>query len=624
MIRERQPDDDESDDDTPGPDRSALLDEYWNALRGELAPDLRQQLIDRAGPGESIAMELDVLDKLHQGRCEPLADGDASPLATTWFANSRAKDVSSRPGGTGSETTLPGKDGPAAVDHPQRIGKYIVVEMLDGGGQAEVFRVIHPGLAKECALKLARRPMAMDTQAGRDALQREGRLLAHCNHPNLVQVFEMDVHEGRRFVVMEYVKGLTLQQFVARRRPNPRRAARLVIELAQAVAYLHDQGITHQDIKPQNVLIDSKGRPRLIDFGLARQNNAWCDDADGWIGGTAGYMSPEQANGLTALIGPRTDVFGLGGLLYHLLTGRALYVGSSSALVRQLAREAQPIAVSKLISGVPGSLERICLKAVARDPRQRYPTAVALARDLRRSLGRRWMAAAALIALFVTAGAMLIPRHAPRSAELNPALISSAGAPRVATPSLPIAPKIVAFEVERFLGDTLESLGEIGLSGLTFVGDGVRVTARLDSPAHCYLIALEADGEIQLCRPRNSGDPTERLTSIAYPPEISDDFPLKNSLGVHAFVLVASTRPLLSFENWEGVVGLRNNWKHFSADGVWKFDGQRIAREDSVVRGEPRENPSCPSVFKDICNYLKSRPDVETFQAIAFPVKQKK
>src|SRR5207253_8820400 len=139
--------------------------------------------------------------------------------------------------------------------------------------------------------------------------------------------------EGRPFVVMEHVPGLTLQEFADQHRPSPRQAARLVAELARAVAYLHARGIIHQDIKPRNVLVDDQGRPRLIDFGLARLRHAWCDDTGDWIGGTADYMSPEQARGRSDQIGTWTDVFGLGGLLYRLLTGRPLYRGASRVSV---------------------------------------------------------------------------------------------------------------------------------------------------------------------------------------------------------------------------------------------------------------------------------------------------
>jgi eukaryotic-like serine/threonine-protein kinase len=215
---------------------------------------------------------------------------------------------------------------------PRRIGKYVVIELLNAGGQGQVFRVLHPELGKEYVLKPARRPTqtGIDAEAGqadRSSLHREGRLLAQCDHPNLVRVVDLDAHEGRLFVVMEHVPGLSLEQFAAQHRPGPRQAVRLVAELARAVSYLHSRGIIHQDIKPRNVLIDVRGRPRLIDFGLARQKYAWSSGTADAIGGTADYMSSEQALRCDDRIGPCTDVFGLGGLPYHLLTRRPLYQG---------------------------------------------------------------------------------------------------------------------------------------------------------------------------------------------------------------------------------------------------------------------------------------------------------
>jgi predicted Ser/Thr protein kinase len=441
MIVRREPDDDESADDAPDADRCSQLDEYWDALAKDEAAAARQRFIEQDQPGESIAMDLDVLDKLQRARCLRLEEGETAGPATAWLAGFLTKDGHPRPGGSVAVTELSGTAGGAAANQPQRIGKYIVVEMFESGGQAQVFRVIHPGMATELALKLARRPMATEEQGGQDPLLSEGRLLVDCKHPNLVQIVDVDVHEGRRFVVMEYVKGLTLQQFVARHRPGPRKAARLVIELAGAVAYLHDRGIVHQDIKPQNVLIDDRGRPRLIDLGLARRNHAWCDDTNEWIGGTAGYMSPEQATGSAYLISPRTDVFGLGGLLYHLLTGRALYFGASFASLFKLAREAGYVPVRELNPRALRSLARICQKALARDPERRYPTADALGRDLKRALQRRWMAAMALGALVAfTAAGLFVERASPRAAYPNTAIVPLVGAPRAETPSPPVAP----------------------------------------------------------------------------------------------------------------------------------------------------------------------------------------
>jgi eukaryotic-like serine/threonine-protein kinase len=315
-----------------------------------------------------------------------------------------------------------------------------VAELLDEGGQAQVFRVLHPELGKEYVLKLARWPMGMDSDAaGQRGMLREGRLLAQCDHPNLVRVVDLDVHQGHPFVVMEHVSGLTLDQFADQHRPGPRQAARLVAELARAVAYLHARGIIHQDIKPRNVLVDDQGRPRLIDFGLARRKHAWSDDTAGGTGGTAPYMSPEQGMGCADRIGPWTDVFGLGGLLYHLLTRRPLYQGASRESVLRQAIKVQYVPVRQVNRRASGSMERICHKALAADPERRYHTASELERALRWSLARRWIAMTGWAALSLMAVVMIAPRaQAPR--------IEPASKQRSAPASL----KIDAFKVEHF------------------------------------------------------------------------------------------------------------------------------------------------------------------------------
>ncbi len=255
---------------------------------------MRQRLIDREPAGDSIAIELDFLNRLHQLRSVSLAGGEASQIATAWLSESIAIEARSRPRDTGAEASPAGRDGQATVDEPLKIGKYMVLEKLGSGGQAQVFRVVHPELAKEFVLKLAHRPKAIEDRADRDALRHEGRLLAQCEHHNLVRVVDLDVHEGRRFMVMEHSRA----DPAAIRRTAPSRASPGRPDRAragEAVAYLHAHGITHQDIKPQNVLVDERDRPRLIDFGLARLKHAWREDADDGIGGTARYMSPEQA-----------------------------------------------------------------------------------------------------------------------------------------------------------------------------------------------------------------------------------------------------------------------------------------------------------------------------------------
>ena len=166
-----------------------------------------------------------------------------------------------------------------------------------GGGQGQVYRVLHPTLQKELALKLG-----CATRGGRSSQRRPDAprgqgCSVDCDHPNLVRVVDFDFHEGRPFLAMELVRGRNLAQYAKDRRPSPREAARIVAELSRAVAYIHARGILHQDIKPSNVLIDETDHPRLIDFGLARMRDAWCDETTESIGGTIYVHEPRTGAG---------------------------------------------------------------------------------------------------------------------------------------------------------------------------------------------------------------------------------------------------------------------------------------------------------------------------------------
>src|SRR5262249_28605775 len=200
---------------------------------------------------------------------------------------------------------------PAPADgQPVTIGKYRVVAPLGEGGQGQVYRVVHPGLGKDLVLKLARRPIAADA-AGRGRLTAEARLRGGLGPPHPVRVVDPAPRHDRPFLVMEYPPGVHLEQYAATRRLPPRAAAALVAELARVVDLLHRRGIVHQDIKPRNILIDAAGRPRLLDFGLARRHDAWSDGPDEPSGGTLMDMAPEQARDESGRLGPPGDTFAL-------------------------------------------------------------------------------------------------------------------------------------------------------------------------------------------------------------------------------------------------------------------------------------------------------------------------
>jgi serine/threonine protein kinase len=558
--------------------------------------------------------------------------GEASQLVTLVQSDGSAAAMRAPP------------DGGVAPADPVRIGKYLVVELLDGGGQAQVFRVMHPELARELVVKLGRRRIAARSEPGtaneaeplRAALVHEGRLLARCDHPNLVRVVDMGVHEGRPYVVMEYVPGLTLQQFAQRHRPGPREAARLIAELAGAVAYLHAQGIVHQDIKPRNVLIDERRRPRLIDFGLARWEHAWSGDGQDWSGGTANYMSPEQAMEQSDRIGPWTDVFGLGGLLYHLLTLGPLYRGASETSIIRQAREAGYLAIRKLAPSTPRGLARIVHRALAAEPGRRYRNAAELEAALRGFLARR-RTAAAIFAIGLAVLTLALALAAPRIVRERPG--SAPSAERVSRSStvavrstLPVAispegkdtagvPRILSFRIDGFRVEPPESLGSIGVSARKVrVDDEVEVSARFDAAMFGYLIALDPEGRVQLCQPLEESEPPPISEEIRI--HESKAYALTGRPGLQAFVVVASRRPLPPFEKWRGAEDLRRLWKPCDDGHAWRSDGHRFEMLTVASRGALRDRPSPepPAPFRAVCDYLAQSPEFEAFAAIAFPV----
>jgi serine/threonine protein kinase len=623
----------------PGDDFSALapcdlLDSYWEELQRQSSPELLRSRSSRGGHDQGFSGDLGVLSLLHQLR---QSDGEGNPSQVRTvplleplgsvldppFAGADRRDLPDHEG----ECAAPASPSPAGEAStatpaaPRQIGKYLVVELLDAGGQGQVFRVLHPELGKEYVLKLARRPSQVGINpeaegAERSSLHREGRVLAQCDHPNLVRVVDLDAHEGRVFVVMEHVPGLNLEQFADQHRPSPRQAARLVAELARAVSYLHAREIVHQDIKPKNVLIDEQGSPRLIDFGLARQRHAWSSDSADAIGGTAVYMSPEQALGRADRIGPWTDVFGLGGLLYFLLTRRPLYQGASRASVQWQAMKAEYVPIRRINRKVPRSLERICRRALACDPERRYRTPVELEHALRGFLAGRWLAAAGLVAVCLVG----LPAIAPR-----------VRAPRIEPSSQPTAAparaKIESFTIDHhgYRDGSWQWSIPIGLSPRPIVeGDGAFVSARLGAPGYGYLLALNPNGKVQLCQPSDPDESPQQSAQICF--EESSYFPFNDGPGLQVFVVLASRRPLPPFARWSGRNWLSEHWRCTAADdvpGVWKHDGRSATLASSVPRGPMRKRPGPPEPFDEVCKYLATLPDIDAIEAIAFAVKPK-
>ncbi len=265
-----------------------------------------------------------------------------------------------------------------------KLAQFELLEELGSGASGTVWKARDTRLRRIVAVKIPRQERLSGPE--RDRFLREGQACAQLRHPNIVAVHEVGEDHGRAFIVAEFIEGLNLRQWLDQRRPKPCEAAELAAQLAEALHHAHEQGVIHRDLKPANVLIDSDGRPHVTDFGLAK----WTTDSagmtvEGNILGTPAYMSPEQARGNAFEVDRRTDVYGLGALLYEMLTGKPPFTGEVAAIVHQVIHD-EPRPPHKTASAVPRDLETICLKAMEKEPNRRYPSAQEMAVDLRRFL----------------------------------------------------------------------------------------------------------------------------------------------------------------------------------------------------------------------------------------------
>ena len=270
--------------------------------------------------------------------------------------------------------------------HPHCFGDYELIEEIARGGMGIVYRARQRSLNRIVAVKvLLFGEFASDIFVKR--FRAEAEAAASLQHPNIVAIHDVGECEGRHYFSMDYVPGRSLAELIQHKPLARERVARYVKIIAEAIHYAHEHGVLHRDLKPSNVLIDSCDQPRITDFGLAKKLAASSElTTHGQVLGSPNYMPPEQAEPSRGPVQPASDVYSLGAILYHLLTGRAPFQSETLEGTLRHVLETEPVAPRLLDSAIPCDLETICLKCLEKNPARRYATAQELAEELGRFL----------------------------------------------------------------------------------------------------------------------------------------------------------------------------------------------------------------------------------------------
>jgi eukaryotic-like serine/threonine-protein kinase len=358
----------------------ALIAEYLIAVDRGTAP-VRQEWINlHPVYAEELGQFLDDLESLSPNR--------EYTMALPGIGNRTAE-----PDATLSQSVADGKlaGKPLSNTLPMGgvFGEYDLLQMIARGGMGVVFKARERRLDRIVALKMILAgQLASETDVQRFRV--EAQAAARLDHPAIVAVYEVGENQGLHYFTMAFIEGMSLADRLRDGPLAPKQAALLARDLAGAIEYAHQHGIVHRDLKPANILLDLEGKPKLTDFGLAKRAHEASDmTGTGQILGTPAYMSPEQAKGSSADAGPASDIYGLGALLFALLTGRPPFHAATPVETIQHVLTVEPPRPRVLNPSVPRDLETICLKCLEKSPSKRYGDANALKEDLDRFLDDR-------------------------------------------------------------------------------------------------------------------------------------------------------------------------------------------------------------------------------------------
>ena len=331
---------------------------------------LVSRLADLANKGHPVSLE-------DACRDHPRFEFDLRELwGTIVVTEAAAKEKSRGPFSRNDTQAIP------QLELPSRIGDYELEEEIGRGGMGIVYRATKISIGQTVAIKMILKG-EFASESDRQRFQAEAIAVSKLSHSNIIPIYEIGEHQGRSFFCMQLVQGQSLSERLASGPMPPRRAAAVLAEVSDAISYAHKQGILHRDLKPSNILLDDDGKAYVVDFGLAKIAESRTSlTRSGAVLGTPSYMSPEQAAGARGQVGIATDVYSLGAILYHMLTGHPPFLGSSPVETVLMVLEQDPIAPRALNRRVDRRLEMIAMRSMQKPQDLRYQNASDLTEDL--------------------------------------------------------------------------------------------------------------------------------------------------------------------------------------------------------------------------------------------------
>ena len=518
-------------------------------------------------------------------------------------------------------------------------GTYKVLSKLAEHGQGIVYLAFDSHLNRQVIIKVSRHKV----DASRlPSIVEEGRALARLDHPNIATIYQLNLDcSDRPFLVMENIDGRNLAEQLKERQVSPRKAASLVIVLANAMQHAHDLGVVHNDLKPANVVIRRDGTPKIIDFGLAKIIGAFeFEKGSSSFGGTIAYMSPEQACVISKFLSrtaitpcavdERADVFSLGAILYELLTGERLYKYSDASEGLEMAAECQIDFAQLNALTISTSLKKACCKALEKKPINRFSSANEFAHALELTefcLARYNKFAVSIIVLIFATGIWALTKGDffgdPRPENVAEQALAQQNENISERPRddqsgiLGFGGRIYFSHFSNGDGKAYESLGELFENGPVYEHDDLRITAILKSPMFCFLFAVNPNGRLQLFFPESDVELQDlRVDVIDFPRDSDLAFRFTDGPGQQTFVLLLSSDPLPSFKEWLSIRGMNNRNFDFRGNWTWSRGRLRTIRRDGL-RGDVRPLRSSGD-FVSFCEEVESTGLVVT--AVTFPV----